>query len=232
MVPTRRAAVALAIAFGVAAAAFLIWPILDLRVAALFYRPDTGFWLGALPGVEPFRNFIWDLTILTFVVAIVGAGLALAGRPLLGVPLRDWVYVALLYFLGPILVTNILLKAHWGRARPADVTDFGGPHLFTPPWQPADQCSANCSFVSGEVSATVVMGIAMLVIAPALARHLPRIAMRFWRAAAYALPLVIAAQRVMTGRHFLSDAVFAALFMLALALALLPVRSRAPTPRR
>ena len=217
----------LAVALAVAAFLFAVWPMLDVQLSALFFRPETGFWLERVPGLEAFRNLVWDLTIMVFVVALAGAGLALVRRPLLGVTQSDWVYIAVLYLLGPILLVNVTLKAHWGRARPADVTEFGGAHLFTPFWKPTDQCLANCSFVSGEVAATVVMGIAMLVVRPALGRYLPKVALRLWAAMAYALPLAVAVQRIITGRHFLSDTVFAALFMLGLALVLLPIRGTA-----
>ena len=228
----RRAGLALALAFVVAVIAFTVWPGVDLQVSALFYRPATAFPLAQLPALEAFRNVIWDLTIVTFVVAVAGAGLALAGRPLIGVPLRDWAYIAVLYLLGPILLVNMTLKAHWGRARPADVTEFGGALRFTPPWPPAEQCLSNCSFVSGEVSATVVMAIAMLALRPALARYLPKAALRLWAGMAFVLPVMVAVQRIATGRHFLSDTVFAALFMLALALVLLPVRGADGARRR
>ena len=222
----RRAGLWLVIAGLLAALIFGVWPAIDLHLSALFYRPETGFWLTQLPGVETFRNLIWDLTILVFVVALAGMVLALAGRPLMGVPLRDWAYVAVLYLLGPILVVNVILKSHWGRARPANVGEFGGAHLFTPFWLPTDQCLRNCSFVSGEVSSTVVMAIAMLVVRPALGRWLPKGALRIWTVAACLLPPLVAVQRLATGRHFASDTVFAAVFMIALALALGPIRRR------
>lgn len=220
----RQTAMGLVIISLLAALVFGLWPAIDLRITALFYRPVTGFWLEQVPGVETFRNLIWDLTILAFVVALAGVVLAIAGRPLMGVPLRDCAYLAVLYLLGPILLVNVILKTHWGRARPADVFDFGGGHHFTPFWQPTDQCLRNCSFVSGEVSATVVMTIAMLVVRPALDRLLPKRSGQIWTAAAYLLPLLVSVQRIVTGRHFTSDAVFAALFMIALALVLVPIR--------
>lgn len=212
--------------------AFVFCPRLDLQVTALFYRPATGFWLAQMAWLEAIRNFIWDLTIICFVVAVAGGALALAGRPLLGVGLGDWAYVALLYLLGPIMLVNGLLKSHWGRARPADVGDFGGAHLFTPPWQPADQCISNCSFVSGEVAATAVMAIAMLLLRPALSQWLPKSVLRLWGGAAYLLPVLVGVQRVATGRHFLSDVVFALLFMFGLALLLAPVRNLSYRQRR
>ena len=55
--------------------------------------------------------------------------------------------------LGPGLVVNGILKEHWGRARPRDVTQFGGDRRFTPALVIADQCERNCSFSAGHPSA-------------------------------------------------------------------------------
>lgn len=227
----RRAGLWLVIAGLLAALIFGLWPSVDLHLSALFYRPPAGFWLAQVPGVETFRNLMWDLTILVFVIALAGMLLSLAGRPLIGVPLRDWAYVTVLYLLGPILLVNLILKSHWGRARPANVGEFGGAHLFTPFWQPTDQCIRNCSFVSGEVSATVVMTVAMLIVRPALERRLSKGVVRIWTALAWLLPPLVALQRIATGRHFTSDTVFAAVLMIVLALALRPIRRGAARGR-
>ena len=54
--------------------------------------------------------------------------------------------------LGPGVITNLVLKDHWHRPRPIDVTEFGGSFRFTPWWDPRGPCADNCSFVSGEPS--------------------------------------------------------------------------------
>ncbi len=54
--------------------------------------------------------------------------------------------------LGPGLVTNLIFKDHWGRARPIDVQQFGGTERFTPWWDPRGDCPNNCSFIAGEPS--------------------------------------------------------------------------------
>ena len=54
--------------------------------------------------------------------------------------------------LGPGLLTNVLLKSHWGRPRPIDIVAFGGDQHFVPWWDPRGECPDNCSFVAGEPS--------------------------------------------------------------------------------
>ncbi|QLQ19882.1 MAG: phosphatase PAP2 family protein [Exiguobacterium profundum] len=64
-------------------------------------------------------------------------------------------FVLAVYALGTGVLVHGLLKAYWGRARPAQVTEFGGIAAFTPPWLISQECTRNCSFVSGEVSGAV-----------------------------------------------------------------------------
>ena len=131
-----------------------------------------------------------------------------------------------MFLIGPVLLVNRVLKEHWGRARPADTSLFGGGHDFTPFWEPAHQCLSNCSFVSGEVAGSTATAIAMLVMAPGLSVYLGKAGTTVWRGFAMVLPFVVILQRVAAGRHFLSDAVFAALFTCAVALLLAPLLRR------
>ncbi len=216
----RSAGLWLGIAIACAVAAFAIAPQIDLEVSAWFYDPRTGFWMARLAWLESFRQLVWNLSIMMFVLSLAGLGFAWAKKPLLSLGARDWGYVSALFLLGPVLLVNIILKQHWGRARPADVTQFGGAHDFTPPWQPADQCVSNCSFVSGEVSGAVVLAVALMMLRPVVAQYFPRWGRKIWTMLSLSLPLAIMVQRVVTGRHFLSDTLFAALFMLALAVVL------------
>jgi lipid A 4'-phosphatase len=106
--------------------------------------------------------------------------------------------------LAPGLFVNVLLKDHWGRPRPIDVTQFGGDQHFVAWWDPRGDCPKNCSFVSGDVSG------AFWTLAPAA------LAPPQWRALAYSAALALgtgmAALRLAAGAHFLTDAVFAGVF--------------------
>lgn len=216
----RKTAIRLAIASLAAVAVFVLWPGLDLAVSAAFYREGEGFWLGRLDFVQALRHFIWNLSIAAVLLSLVALGLAAIRRPLPDFGARPAGFIFLLYLLGPVLLVNAVLKNHWGRARPADTTQFGGTLTFTPPWLPSDQCASNCSFVSGEGSAAVALAITFLLLAPLLRRVLPDLLFRAYAVLAVFLPAAGLALRVMTGRHFLSDTVFAVLFVLAIALGL------------
>ncbi len=216
----RKSAIGLAAAFLVAVAVFALWPGIDLAVSAAFFREGEGFWLGRVESVQALRHFIWNLSIAAVLLSLVALGLAAIRRPLPGFGARPAGFVFLLYLLGPVLLVNALLKNHWGRARPADTTEFGGTLTFTPPWLPSDQCASNCSFVSGEGSAAVALAITFLLLVPLLRRVLPDLLFRAYVVLAVFLPAAGLALRVITGRHFLSDTVFAVLFVLAIALGL------------
>jgi len=202
-----------------AAAVFALWPGIDRWVTALFFR-DGAFPLADLAALNLLRHALWDLSIAVFLAALLLALWTAWRGPVAGIGLRVWVFVTGLYLLGPGLLVNGLLKNNWGRARPAQVTDFGGQADFTPFWQIADQCQSNCSFVSGEGSAAVALAISVFVIVAAMRPSLPAA----WRRTIQALAVLAAAaglfQRLATGRHFLSDTVFAALFVIGIALAL------------
>ena len=137
-----------------------------------------------------------------------------------GLPARAWGFLFTLYLLVPGLLVNGYLKAHSGRARPGDVAEFGGAHLFTRAGAFTDQCARNCSFVSGEVSAATVLGVALWLWA-----SLEGWQRVYLRVLGLAVVVFTAVQRVMTGRHFPSDAVFAALITLTAAWALAAVFS-------
>lgn len=216
----RKAARRLLLAYGAALFVFALWPALDLTVSALFYTKGTGFPLADIRGLQILRAIVWNLSIAMVAVSLAALALAAVGRPIRGFGWRPAAFVFLLYLLGPILLVNGFLKWFWGRARPADIGEFGGARAFTPPLLPADQCAANCSFVSGEGSAATALLVSLLVLAPALRGILPRAVFGVYLALAVLLPAAGIALRLATGRHFLSDSVFAVLFVLTIALVL------------
>ncbi|MEZ5777747.1 MAG: phosphatase PAP2 family protein [Paracoccaceae bacterium] len=210
----------LVLAYAAAIALFSVWPELDLMVSALFYREDEGFWLARNGLFEALRTIVWWMSVIVALASIIALLLAALGRPIAAFDRPKAAFVFLLYLLGPTVLANGLLKRFWGRARPADITEFGGTREFTPALVPSGQCHHNCSFVSGEGSGATAMAISLLVLAPVIARFVPR----GWRipvaTVIAGLALAGVAMRVMTGRHFLSDTIFAVLFISTIALAL------------
>ncbi|HEU0203428.1 MAG TPA: phosphatase PAP2 family protein [Burkholderiaceae bacterium] len=104
--------------------------------------------------------------------------------------------------LGPGLLVNSLIKENSGRARPVNVTEFGGESRFTRAWVPADQCRRNCAFVSGHVAVGAFLFAGWFVAGSARAR-------RAWLGAGLAAGLTIGVGRMLAGSHFLSDVLVA-----------------------
>jgi lipid A 4'-phosphatase len=103
--------------------------------------------------------------------------------------------------LGPGLLTNVLLKDHWGRPRPIDIQQFGGDYRFKPWWDPRGGCPNNCSFIAGEPSG------AFWTLAPAALTPPPLQPLAYGAALAFGVGL--GALRIGAGAHFFSDVVFA-----------------------
>ncbi|WP_103257884.1 phosphatase PAP2 family protein [Tabrizicola aquatica] len=200
-------------------AVFAIWPGIDLRVSGAFHDPGTGFAIDGNRLTEALRLAIWNLAILLCVAAAVGTLLGMAGRTFV-LPTRAWAFILALYVLGPGLLVEMVTKPLWGRARPAQVAEFGGSHPFSPPNELVELCARNCSFVSGEVAGATVTAVALMLLRFHLKPRLSKGAAALLLAVAWCLPPVVALQRIAAGRHFLSDTIFAVLFTLLLALAL------------
>ena len=191
---------------GIAAAAFLAVPQIDLAVARALYSPETGFIGRDLLGVRVLRQ---AFVVLYFgILALSLAGLALTWRrhhQWLSLGKMHWLFLAACLAAGPGLVANLMLKDQWGRARPRQVVEFGGSKTFTPPLWPANQCNRNCSFISGEAASTYVVFYATAALFPQ------------WSVALVVVGtaggLLTGLVRMSQGAHFLSDIVFAGVFM-------------------
>ena len=188
---------------------FGLFPELELRVSQHFHDViDAGgnvFSWRIYPPLMLARDI--GLWVSTAIIAPVLVALAikfiLPTRRLL-IPGRAIIFLTATLALGPGLVVNVILKDHWGRSRPIDVTQLGGAERYVRWWDPTGECPNNCSFVSGDVSG------AFWTLAPAALTPLPYRPLAY--GAALALGTVMAAFRVMAGGHFVSDVVFAGVF--------------------
>jgi membrane-associated PAP2 superfamily phosphatase len=200
--------IALAIAV-VAGVIFGLYPELDLRIARYFYGFEDAnhntFAFRVYPPVLWLRDIgLWIGAVLVApAVAALVLKLVLPRRKIL-MPGRAVVFLIATMAVAPGLLANVVLKDHWGRPRPIDVTQFGGNEHFVPWWDPRGDCPGNCAFVSGDVAG------AFWTMAPAA------LAPPQWRAIAYGAALALgtgmAVIRVMAGAHFPSDVIFAGVF--------------------
>lgn len=185
-------------------AIFVMWPGLDLIVADWFHV--DGAFFGASRAARAYRDVFWYGPFVVLAYAIVAALSRVARRPLPGAAWftgRGVAYMVVSLLLGPGLLVNVGLKDHWGRPRPVQVSQFGGPMEFRPIWRTDGACATNCSFVSGEVSTDAWL------LAPASLAPPPLRAPAF--AMAIAATALTALGRMAFGGHFLSDCLLAAL---------------------
>jgi membrane-associated PAP2 superfamily phosphatase len=200
-------------------------PQLDLDLAGMAYNPVRDlFAVNAQPWVQYSREAargIITLLVLPAFIAILGKLILPRRRMLIGG--RAALFLIATLALGPGLLTNLILKDHWHRARPIDVQQFGGPYHFTPWWDPRGDCPNNCSFIAGEPSG------AFWTLAPA-ALAPPELRVVAY-GAAIAFGAGIGALRIGAGAHFFSDVVFAGVFMYLLIWAMHGLIYRWPMTR-
>jgi lipid A 4'-phosphatase len=182
---------------------FIAAPGIDLWFSGLFFDPAEGFFFDSASS-KRFLPFIGWITVL-----FIGGSLLLLAvnwlreRRAASDFLRNnqrVIFLLLTLALGPGLLVNSLLKSHWGRARPIEVSAFGGARSFSPAYIIAQQCSRNCSFVSGDAAMGYYL-IAFLFIARKRARTIALAG----ALAGSAIGLI----RIAQGAHFLSDVIFA-----------------------
>jgi lipid A 4'-phosphatase len=204
----------LVIALAVAAATgllFGLYPRLDLAISAWFFDPLTQrFPVGRTTG----GGVSWPALGRELAMGVVTALAVPAGVTLLLkllkpgmrmlIPARAAVLLVTTLLLAPGLLTNVLLKEHWGRPRPIDVHEFAGSEAFVAWWDPRGGCLHNCSFVAGEGSGAF-WALAPAALAPPQLRPLAY-------AAALGFGAATGALRIAFGGHFFSDVVFSGVF--------------------
>lgn len=210
-----RAMLRVTLAMGVLFLFFNLFPEIDVRVSSWFHNASIGQWTASDARFHTFREIFNTVSVGFAALCLVLWAIAARRGPVFTVPQQIWGFVPLLYLIGPGLLVNGILKNYWGRARPADVAEFGGDRAFTPPFRLSDQCVSNCSFASGEGSGAAAFFIGVLVLSASIPRTVTR---RIVLSAAFMFALVAAALRVAKGRHFFSDTLFSVLFVCMVAL--------------
>ena len=184
---------------------FTAWPQLDLWVSGLFHDANGGFVGDRFAFV---RLVYRGIPVSGLVYAIVGvivmaASLLWRPHPLGGRWSRRLAALAWVSLLGSGLLVNAGLKEYWGRARPVQVSQFGGTQHFSPALVPTDQCRRNCSFVSGHATSGYILMAVGLMGSVATRRR--------WLWVGLAWGAIVSLVRIAEGGHFLSDTLFAGL---------------------
>lgn len=189
-----------------AALLFYSAPELDLTVSRFLYLPDHDF-IGRTSTIFSTARLLFNILFYgVCTLVLIGCVMTrLAGHEWLKLPSHKWLYLAVCILAGPLIITNLGFKDHWGRARPHSVVEFGGTKLFSPPLTKSQQCEKHCSFVSGEASSIYIICFAAAFIFPSFAGT--------WILTGVVLGSAAGFVRMAQGAHFLSDVIFAGVLM-------------------
>ncbi|MER2490990.1 phosphatase PAP2 family protein [Catenovulum sediminis] len=179
---------------------FVRFPSIDIQVSSWFYDSQKEIFHLA---DHPFVQFIYNLFAKPHIIIL--PVLIFAAVYCFNKYKQDYHKKYVCSFLlaslliGPGLIVNELIKNNSiGRARPAQVQEFGGQNTFTAAFVYSGQCQTNCSFVSGHAAiGFYFIGLAWL---------LRRREAFYW---GLAIGIMVSFTRIAKGGHFLSDTVFA-----------------------
>jgi len=205
----RHAASLVLLALGIALIATQLGPPLDIAWMRLWFDAGERRFIGqscpAIVGL--YRAVPWLGWILLALAIVVVTLPSTRRRP-------HWRRAAASALGIAVIANGVIVEAgfkdQWGRPRPTSVQPFGGPHAYTPVWQPAAACARNCSLASGHAAAGF-----WLMAWGALAQR------RRWHRlmiAGIVLGLSIGVGRTMQGAHFPSDVLAAGCIVLACSL--------------
>ena len=198
---------------------FGLFPQFDLTVSGWFY---DGQWLGKQGVLWMIRNVYYKVSVIVPLL-FLGMLIVACFRETI-VPRRVYGFFVALSLVAPLGIVNAILKEYWGRARPNDVTNFGGDKIFTPAQiLPVDQCDHNCSFVSGEGAGCFTLLLMALTMFGGSARRNILIC---------AVVLPMGFLRIAAGGHFLSDVLGSFLVVAFCFYALLMVMKMKPSDLR
>lgn len=176
----------------------------DVNFSSLFYRPSQGFLYKTDYAVRLFYNAVIFLTWITLVLCGISLILNYAKYRNVKKIGRSWVmYLIVCMICGPGLVINYALKNNSGRARPSQITTFGGTKDFTPTLLFSDQCDMNCSLPSGHASAGYYYSSLAYVLSDKFGRNKKYFSFIYCYGLSFGT--LVGMSRIMAGGHFLSD---------------------------
>jgi len=194
------------IIFFVAAITFIIYPQTDIKVSALFYSPEKGWFLADNFFVLLFYRSVNILSVALPVFYIAHLAISfITKKDFLGIKKKSIIFLLLVLLIGPGILVSTVFKEQVGRARPYTIQELGGDKRFTPPFVISDQCDHNCSFVSGHAA----FGFYALTFAFLFKGE--RRKKYFKYGLCYGIPVGLG--RIIQGRHFFSDTLFAFFFV-------------------
>ena len=190
---------------------FILFPKFDIFFSKLFFFEEK-FISEKYVFIKSLRSFLKDLmiviSIVSFLLIMVNFFFKKKKKSILK-PRTSLILIG--FIVGPVigcgLIANFYFKDNWGRARPVNIQEFGGEKIYTQPFIISDQCERNCSWISGEASAAFSFIAGTIIIKSPIFFLLNII-----------FGIIVSFCRIAMGGHFLSDNIFAMIFMIYLAI--------------
>jgi lipid A 4'-phosphatase len=178
-------------------ALFAAFPNLDIVVANWTWNADDQFIYEHTPWVQLSYLLFAKIHFFYLFIFLIVFLKQLLSNDLKNKITRQVIVLLIALLLGPGLVVNQLFKENWGRARPHEVTQFGGTQRYTSPLEISDQCQGNCSFVSGHASgAFFILTLSWIF------------GYRRWFWIGLGVGSIVGLGRILQGGHFFSDVIF------------------------
>jgi len=186
---------------------FRFYSRIDILFSSLFYTSGKGFlYENTLPSLIVFYGVEYMTISIIIISVILLITKGIFKWNILNIKIKSVIFIILSLAIGPWLIVNEILKTYIGRARPLSIEEFGGTLLFSPAFTDSNQCVFSCSFVSGHVAfGFFLMSFGLLATNPMTRNVLITIGFVFG--------VVISLSRIMDGKHFLSDTIFAFFFV-------------------
>ena len=191
------------------------YPALDLKFSQLFYDHDHGFIYRNNFVVRFLFLLIPPLTKIFAAVCIIFFCFQRYKHKNFKKTLSSWTaYLIIAVIIGPGLIVNQILKNDIGRARPTQITEFGGSKNFTAASTITDQCHHNCSFPSGH--AAMAYYYTILAYTTLLFSNKNKKYFTIIYISALLFGTLTGLSRILMGGHFLSDVIASCFIILTI----------------
>jgi len=184
------------------------FPELDLAISALVFDETSKFYLSN----EPILKIIYksvNVFAITMALGVIGAYVyqLYTKKSIKYFDKKALVYIFMVFAFGSGVIVNLGLKQNFGRARPAEIVQFGGEKKFTPAavvnWEYGKECDSfscgHCSFALGFIAFFFLFRKRWILIT------------------AVSYGLIVSLGRILQGGHFFSDFIFSWIVMLLTA---------------